>query len=81
MNKKLLTVAIGAALSAAPMLAQAQVKVGGHAQVEYYSAEATCAAPGGGYRFSLVAAFAGRPSSAPPPSSPAPPSSHARAPV
>ena len=48
MNKKLLTVAIGAALSAAPMLAQAQVKVGGHAQVEYYSAEATCAAPGGG---------------------------------
>ena len=43
MNKKLLTVAIGAALSAVPMLAaQADVKVGGMAQAEYYSAKATC---------------------------------------
>lgn len=43
MNKKLLTVAIGAALSAAPMLAaQADVKVGGHAHVDLYSAKATC---------------------------------------
>jgi predicted porin len=39
MNKKLLTAAIGAALAAGPMLAStalADVKVGGHAQVEYY---------------------------------------------
>ena len=43
MNKKLLTIAIGATLSAAPMLvAQADVKVGGHAQVEAYSASAQC---------------------------------------
>ncbi len=47
MNKKLLTVAIGSVLSAAPMLvAQADVKVGGHAQVEYYNGEATCAVAG-----------------------------------
>ena len=43
MNKKLLTIAIGAVLSAAPMLAvQAEVKVGGHAHVDLYSAKATC---------------------------------------
>jgi len=39
MNKKLLATAIGAALVTGPMLAQADVKVGGHAQVEYYSIE------------------------------------------
>lgn len=45
MNKKLLTIAIGATLSAAPLLAvQADVKVGGHAQVEAYSASAACTA-------------------------------------
>ena len=43
MNKKLLTIAIGAALSVTPMLAaQAEVKVGGHAHVDLYSAKATC---------------------------------------
>ena len=43
MNKKLLTIAIGATLSAVPLLAvQADVKVGGHAQVEAYSASAQC---------------------------------------
>lgn len=39
MNKKLLTAAIGAALVAGPMWAQADVKVGGHAQVEYYNTD------------------------------------------
>ena len=43
MNKKLLTVAIGAALGVVPMLsAQADVKVGGHIQAEAYSAKAEC---------------------------------------
>ncbi|MCR4299985.1 MAG: porin [Sulfuricaulis sp.] len=39
MNKKLLTTAIGAALAAGSAVGQADVKVGGHAQVEYYNAE------------------------------------------
>ena len=34
MNKKLLAIAVGAAISAAPMYATAGVKVYGHAQVE-----------------------------------------------
>ena len=43
MNKKLLTVAIGTALGVVPMLsAQADVKIGGRAQVEAYSARAEC---------------------------------------
>ncbi len=37
MNKKILFAAVGAAIAASPMIAaQADVKVGGHAQVEYY---------------------------------------------
>lgn len=41
MNKKLLVTAVGAALAGLPAVATyAQVKVGGHAQVEYYQAEA-----------------------------------------
>ncbi len=53
MDKKFLTVVIGAALSAVPMLAaQAQtvtqptVRFGGQLQAEYYNAEGTCAANG-----------------------------------
>lgn len=43
MNKKLLTAAIGAALVAVPMFAaNADVKVGGHAQVEYYNGDTEC---------------------------------------
>lgn len=43
MNKKLLTIAIGATLSTTSLLTvQADVKVGGHAQVEAYSASAAC---------------------------------------
>ncbi len=34
MNKKLLAIAVGAAFSAAPMFASAEVTVYGHAQVE-----------------------------------------------
>ncbi len=40
MNKKILFAAVGAAIAASPMIAaQADVKVGGHAQVEYYNGE------------------------------------------
>lgn len=46
MNKKLLKVAMGAALASGAGLAHANVKVGGHAQVEYYNGEATCAVAG-----------------------------------
>lgn len=42
MQKKLLTVAIGAALVAGTSLVQANVKVGGQAQVEYYNGKVEC---------------------------------------
>ena len=42
MQKKLLTAAIGAALMAGTSLVQADVKVGGMAQVELYTAETEC---------------------------------------
>lgn len=47
MNKKLLAVAIGAAFAAGPMLAQADVKVGGMAQVEIANEEAEQTSAGG----------------------------------
>lgn len=39
MNKKILFAAVGSALAASPMIAAADVSVGGHAQVEYYNGE------------------------------------------
>ncbi len=40
MNKKILFAAVGAAIAASPMIAaQADVKVGGHAQVEYFQSK------------------------------------------
>ncbi len=39
MNKKILFAAVGAAIAASPMIAAADVSVGGHAQVEYYNGE------------------------------------------
>jgi predicted porin len=39
MNKKILFAAVGAAIAASPMIAQANVTVGGHAQVEYFQSK------------------------------------------
>ena len=55
MQKKLLTVAIGAALVAGTSLVQANVKVGGQAQVEYYNGKVECGVGNG----AAVATFSG----------------------
>ncbi len=39
MNKKILFAAVGSALAASPMIAAADVSVGGHAQVEYFQSK------------------------------------------
>ncbi len=39
MNKKILFAAVGAAIAASPMIAAADVSVGGHAQVEYFQSK------------------------------------------